>query len=359
MTAQSTDRYRIVAGPGSPYSHKMRAVMRYRRIPHDWVIVLGGFDGLARTEKMREWRKPLLPLVQFPDGKIWVDSTPIIHELETRHPGERSVIPPSPADRFLARLIEDFADEWLAIPLMAFRWTSDEDVSFCARRQMQGWLGAVGEPEFSAGVERFANRQRRLRMILGAGNPLAMPVFLRQYETLLDILEAGLPRQLFLFGDRPSIADFGLYGMFSQFVIDPTPSRIIRERAVRLYQWTHYIDDLSGHDGDWSSAPAAANETVRGLVELAGRSLLPMMVAVSQAVARGEQMASYEVEGVRMTGVARAEAGNTWLWLKRMFADLPDADRQGLRGLLEEAGFWQALAFAPGEAERVPAFAMS
>jgi hypothetical protein len=42
-----------------------------------------------------------------------------------------------------------------------------------------------------------------------------------------------------------------------------------------------------------------------------------------------------------------------------MFNALPDQDRQSLRPLLEEAGFWQALAFAPGEAERVPAFAMS
>jgi len=358
MAPRPSDRYRIFGGPGSPYSHKMRAVMRYRRIPHDWVIVLGGFDGTAQTEKLKPLGKPMFPIVQFPDGTCWVDSTPIIHELETRHADGRSVIPPSPADRFLARLVEDFADEWLPLPLLAFRWTSDDDVSFCARRQMHGWLGAVGEDALSAGIARFSTRQRSLRTILGAANPAAMPLFLRQYEALLDILEAGLSRNLFLFGERPSIADFGLYGMLSQFVIDPTPSKIIRERAVRLFQWTHYIDDLSGHDGEWS-ASSASSETVRDLVKLAGRSLVPMMRAVSQAVARGEQMTSYEVDGVRLTGIARSEAANTWLWLKQMFAELSEADRQGLRGLLEEAGFWEALAFTPGEAERVPVFAMS
>lgn len=356
MTGEPTDRYRIIGGPGSPYSHKVRAVMRYRRIPHDWVIVLGGWDGTGQTDKLTHLHKNQLPIVLFPDGTPWTDSTPLIHELESRHEG-RSVLPPSPGERFLARLIEDFADEWLPLPLLAFRWTPEEDIAFCARRQMHGWLGAVSEDELAAGMARFTARQQKLRTIVGASNPAVMPMFMEQYAHLLDILEAGLSRQLFLFGERPSIADFGLYGMFSQLVIDPTPSKILRERAVRLFQWTQYVDDLSGHDGAWSNAPI--NETVRALVKLAGRSLLPMMVAVNDAVTRGQQPASYEVEGVRITGLARPDVARCWLWLKQMFAELPYGERQILRPLLEEAGFWNALAFAPGEAERVPAFAMT
>ena len=108
--------------------------------------------------------------------------------------------------------------------MLAFRWTPEEDIAFCARRQMHGWLGAVSEDELSAGMARFTERQQKLRTIVGASNPAVMPMFLDQYAALLDVLEAGLSKQLFLFGERPSIADFGLYGMLSQFVIDPTPS---------------------------------------------------------------------------------------------------------------------------------------
>ena len=146
------------------------------------------------------------------------------------------MIPPTPATRFLARLIEDFADEWLPLPLLAFRWTPEEDIAFCARRQMHGWLGAVSEDELSGRHGPFhrapaeATHHRGRRQFRGHAD---VP---RPIRALLDVLEAGLSKQLFLFGDRPSIADFGLYGMLSQFVIDPTPYRILRERAVRLFQ---------------------------------------------------------------------------------------------------------------------------
>lgn len=352
------DRYRILAGPGSPYSHKVRTAMRYRRISHDWVVVLGGFDGTGQTARLARLGKSMFPIVQFPDGGAWTDSTPILHELEARHPGERSVLPSSPGDRFLARLIEDFADEWLPLPLMALRWTSDVDVAFCARRQMHGWLGAVDEAALAAGVERFTARQRKLRTILGADRPEALPVLERHYVGLLDVLESGLSRQLFLFGERPSIADFALYGMLSQFAIDPTASALLRARAVRLFQWTHYADDLSGHDGEWQAAGGAANPTVRALVALAGRSLLPMLQAMAGALARGEPLARYAVDGVALQRMVLPYPVTCWLWLKQMFAALPYGERAALRPLLEETGFWQALAFVPGEAERVPPFAM-
>ena len=57
----SSDRYVVVGQNGSPYSMKLRAVMRYRRLPFDWVL---------RTERnMGEFAavKPLLmPMIRFP-----------------------------------------------------------------------------------------------------------------------------------------------------------------------------------------------------------------------------------------------------------------------------------------------------
>lgn len=48
-------------------------------------------------------------------------------------------------------------------------------------------------------------------------------------------LEAGFP---FLFGNRPSIADFAIFGQLTQLVsIDPTSTRICEEIAPRVIAW--------------------------------------------------------------------------------------------------------------------------
>ena len=103
------------------------------------------------------------------------------------------MFPPTPATRFLARLIEDFADEWLPLPLMAFRWTSDEDVAFCAvGRCRVGWAPSA-RTNWPPASPVSPPASRRLRTILGAGNPAVMgAMFLAQYAALLDVLEAGL-----------------------------------------------------------------------------------------------------------------------------------------------------------------------
>ena len=44
----TTDTLRILGMPGSPYSRKLRAVLRYRRIPYAWMHQ-GSPEGRALT----------------------------------------------------------------------------------------------------------------------------------------------------------------------------------------------------------------------------------------------------------------------------------------------------------------------
>ena len=93
---------RIVGVPASPYSRKLRAVLRYRRIPYAWVL-----HGSPEGRGLPAPRVPLLPhlVVRGADGvrEAVVDSTPLIRRLETTYAG-RAVVPPDSAIAFIDAL---------------------------------------------------------------------------------------------------------------------------------------------------------------------------------------------------------------------------------------------------------------
>jgi hypothetical protein len=60
----------------------------------------------------------------------------------------------------------------------------------------------------------------------------------RQYYELLDILQSILDTQPFLFGNHPTLIDFGFAGpFFRHFSSDFTPRKVMQQRAPAVYQW--------------------------------------------------------------------------------------------------------------------------
>ena len=82
----------ILAGQyGSPYTLKMRAVLRYRHIPFRWVLHDSKWDDLPAAPV------PIIPVIVYPNsdgshGEATVDSSPQITRLEKEY-SDRSVIP--------------------------------------------------------------------------------------------------------------------------------------------------------------------------------------------------------------------------------------------------------------------------
>ncbi|MCZ6665905.1 MAG: glutathione S-transferase, partial [Gammaproteobacteria bacterium] len=119
------ETYRIIGVESSPYTVKVRAVMRFRRLPHVWLSRMPQY-----FEETLHVRPLLMPVVQFPDGTYRTDTTPIILDLERLHPNGRSIVPTDPAAAFLSLLIEDMADEWLSKCLFHNRFSKPENRSF-------------------------------------------------------------------------------------------------------------------------------------------------------------------------------------------------------------------------------------
>ena len=109
MASQQVFPLRIRGALGSPYSLKMRAVLRYRQIPFKWVPANSKWDDLPPF--------PLIPAIAFPDAAgnysdTIIDSSPLIMRLEGLY-SDRSLVPADAVVAFIDYLLEAYADEWV------------------------------------------------------------------------------------------------------------------------------------------------------------------------------------------------------------------------------------------------------
>ena len=344
MVDSQEEQFQIFGGPASTYSIKLRAVFRYRRIPHVWLVPQSGFTGEGNlgegspNSPLNRAAKGVVPVVMYPNGDFKSDSTPIMLELETLYSG-RSIIPPNPGIAFIARLIEDMADECMPFPMFYFRWTTDAD--WCGRRQMIGWNGALADEELNRISGAFIKRQQSQ---LGAAAQFPVKEVQKNLELILEALEAGLKKSLFFFGTRPSIAEFGLFGQLSQYVVDPYISSITKKQAVRTFQWTQLLDDASGVDGEWADPKQCLTDELLKIVQ----ALAPFYFSLQDMAreSRGLDDLANEIKGpgYRLKCL---------LSLKQELADLGETDRNFIEGFLKSSGCWEQLQFKSGERERV------
>jgi glutathione S-transferase len=343
--------YRLLGGPGSPYSLKMRALLRYRRLPYLWIVPRGY---IGKGGELAAAGKGMIPVLQYPDGSYHADSTPLAYALEQRHPDQRSVIPPDPAMALLSHLIEDMADELLVTAMFDLRWGSDTDRHFCARRQLAGWLGPLPQNEMDTTVALFTQRQVRQRsQVVRADNHEGLMAL---YQVVLDTMEDMLERTSYLFGERPALADFGLYGQLSQCAIDPSASTIMRARAPRTFQWTQSLDDACGVEGEW--APRSVWEpSVRRMLGLVGGFHLPLLAANRQAVEAAQPQFELRLQGRLWQFPAQRYKYHCLVWLQREWQALPAHAQASVHGLLADTGCLEVLASTTPAGPPVPAMA--
>jgi glutathione S-transferase len=329
---------RIVGMPGSPYSRKLRAVLRYRRIPHVWM-----HQGSPESRGLPQPRVQLLPqlIMTGRNGELeaQTDSTPLIRELERRYAG-RSVIPPDAALAFLDALIEDYADEWLTKAMFHYRWAFAADVAKGAAILPRWFRTNQPESDAVAGGKTFAERQVGRLAVVGS-NQTTAPVIEDSYRRLLHLLDAHLTHTRFLFGARPAASDFALYGQLTQLTgFDPTPAAIALESAPRITAWVDVVDDLSGlepDEHDWTS-PDAVPESVRALLAEIGRVYVPFLLANADALERKAEQVECTIDGRRWIQRPFPYQGKCLRWLREGYAALADKSRATVDKLLDGTG---------------------
>lgn len=291
-----SDLITLSGGPGSPYTRKMLAVLRYRRIPYRLILAAHGAPGLPQP------KVSLLPTFYFPNAsgelQAVTDSTPIIRRLEAMFV-HRSIRPFNAALALLDSILEDYGDEWLTKAMFHYRWHFDADVRR-ASTVLAAWQRVwPDDGELRAAGERVAARQiPRLRYV--GSNENTWSVIEASYARFLDAMEAHLRVHRFLLGARPAASDFGLFGQLTQLAtFDPTPMAMTLDRAPRVYAWTGVMEDQSGlepKEADWID-PSNVPPTLKALLTEVGRVYAPLLIANAKAVQAGAEEVIAEVDG--------------------------------------------------------------
>jgi len=181
-----TEHPLVLAGQyGSPYTLKMRAVLRYRHIPFRWVLRNSKWDDIPTPPVA------LIPVIVYPNadgshGEATVDSSPQIMRLEGEFDG-RSVVPTDPALALIDALIEDYGDEWVTKAMYHYRWTYTDDIDKAGNLLPLSADLQMDSDQAQQMYDYITTRQIGRRELVGS-TELSQPIIEGSYARLLDIM---------------------------------------------------------------------------------------------------------------------------------------------------------------------------
>ena len=331
---------RLVGATASPYTQKMVALLRYRRLPY--AVTWGQVEPVCDALGIEKPRPVLMPTFLFEEEggiKAQCDSTPIIRRLEGMYP-DRSVLPQNPALAFIDYLIEDFADEWCTKYMFHYRWYPQADADNAGTLLPLGMDVSLSKDAHEQFKHFFTERQISRLYVVGSNDTTA-PVIDASYRRFLAAMETHLANQKFMLGNRPAAGDFGLHGQLTQLVgFDPTPRAIAHEVSPRIVAWVDQLYDQSGlepAESDWVDLKDQP-ESLRGLMAEIGRVYAPAQLANAQAVQAGEKTWAAEIDGAPWTQQTFPYQAKCLQWTNERYRALSDVEREQVDALLDGTG---------------------
>jgi glutathione S-transferase len=332
-----SDKYRIFGGGISPYSVKVRSYFRYKGIPHEWIV--------RDTNTMAEYKKyaklPIVPLVVTPEDEGMQDSTPIIETIEARVP-EPTIHPDDGTLRFLSELIEEFGDEWGNKWIFHYRWARDADQRSATERIVAGGFPDASDEERQKLAEDIRERMSGRGWVVGS-NEKTVPLIEDSFEDSIQLIEQHLANRSYLFGERPSLADFGLAAQIYQASTDPTAGAILSSGHDAICRWIDRMLDpkAEGEFETWSSL----QPTLAPIFKIQVRPFLLWSAANAAALASGAEEFTVDLDGrswSQTVGGPQKYHAKSLREIRRKYSE--QSSNPELRGILETAGCLESLA---------------
>ena len=332
----------LVGAYGSPYSIKMRAVLRYRRISHRWVV--------RGSKEDRGFPKPpvaSIPMLAFRDddgdySEVMVDSSPQILRLEENY-SARSLLPTDPVIGFFDHLIEDYGDEWVTKMMYHYRWHHTYvDAIAKAGNMLPLMSDNQMNPEQHREIKDFITKRQMNRTALVGSTDQNRDVIEDSFIRLLTTLETHLTEHQFLLGSRPGRGDFGLFGQFSQlFFWEPDSSLLAARQSPRSVIWAYQVDDLSSLEISENEGWVTRNNLPESLLSLLaeiGRTYAPFLIANEQAIEAKDPELSCLIEGREYKQAPFAYQNKCLNWIREAFRQLSADDQQAVAQILNGTG---------------------
>lgn len=218
-------KYLLVGSEVSLFTGKIRAYLRYKGIPFEEV--------LATNKVYKELIIPktgakIIPiLIDLETESVFQDTKEIIAEIESKHPEPR-IIPSDHTLSFVSNILELYADEWLVLPAMYYRWGFEQQKPYLYYE-----FGRTNSPDTS--LDKIMKAGKRVaRPFEGALpslgiHPETYGAVVSQFRELMGLLSTHLQSVPYLLGYKPSLADFAFSGpLYAHLFRDPIPSQIIK-----------------------------------------------------------------------------------------------------------------------------------
>ncbi len=318
----------------SYFTGKLEGYLRYKEIPFEYRTATAEFFRKTLVEKTGALQ---VPAVELPDGRWMTDSSPIMDWFEEQYT-EYPILPNDAVQAYLCRLIEDYADEYMWRPAMHYRWSYPTS-SKLLRRQITDEI-AVGLPVPRWLLRMRTERRQHLNFVAKDGVTKETWDHVEQaYLRLLDILKPIFENRPFLFGDRPGLADIGLFGpLFRHFAMDPVPAVIMRETAPAVMEWVYRLWNAKASQIDGGFVTGVPNDLLPLLTEI-GETHLENLCANAEAWKAQQKSFGVQLQGTQYTNVPTSRY-RVWCLekLQERYAQTSPESKDALTSVLEKTG---------------------
>ena len=216
----------------SPYTAKTRSYLRY--VKHDFDDVEPNVWRLAR-EITKAVGRPIMPTVQLADGR-WLQDSSVIIDHYSQNESLPKIHPNGYTQQLASYLLEVFADEWLPMAALQYRWGIPENTQFAMNEfarsglpWMPRWIGRKV-------VSGFARKMQSYLPVLGVDESTKVAVE-ATVATTISALENQLSETAFILGGRPCLGDFALYGPLWAHLFRDPGSRYLFDDAPHVVSW--------------------------------------------------------------------------------------------------------------------------